>query len=179
MTKFCFDAMPVPHPLAAAGRSLADAIAEERRLLHPLIDAADLIVNTSRTSVHELRDLIGERLAPAATPLDPVPVIRLQAHTSDIRCAHAAESVLGAALARDPPVMAFLQASAAVHRMLEDLQRFLEHRVPEYERANRCSAWRSAAPAASTAASAWWSASPILPRPRYPQLLVRHNALPR
>ncbi|MEQ1831592.1 MAG: RNase adapter RapZ, partial [Candidatus Eisenbacteria bacterium] len=51
------------HPLAGAGVSLADAIAEERRLLHPLIDSADLVIDTSRMSVHELRDLIGQ-LAP-------------------------------------------------------------------------------------------------------------------
>ena len=52
------------HPLAGAGRSLADAIAEERRLLHPLIDSADLVIDTSRMSVHELRDLIGQRVEP-------------------------------------------------------------------------------------------------------------------
>src|SRR5687767_9741410 len=52
------------HPLAGAGMSLADAIAEERRLLHPLIDSADLVIDTSRMSVHRLRALIGQRVEP-------------------------------------------------------------------------------------------------------------------
>ena len=43
------------HPLAGADRSLADAIAEERRLLHPLIDSADLVIDTSRMSVSRAR----------------------------------------------------------------------------------------------------------------------------
>ena len=54
------------HPLAGAGVSLADAIAEERRLLHPLIDSADLVIDTSRMSVHELRDMIAKRVEPQA-----------------------------------------------------------------------------------------------------------------
>ena len=54
------------HPLAGADESLADAIAEERRLLHPLIDSADLVIDTSRMSVHELRDSIAQRVEPRA-----------------------------------------------------------------------------------------------------------------
>ncbi len=54
------------HPLAGAGVSLADAIAEERRLLHPLVDSAGLVIDTSRMSVHELRDAIARRVEPRA-----------------------------------------------------------------------------------------------------------------
>jgi UPF0042 nucleotide-binding protein len=43
-----------PHPLAA-GLSVADAIREERRQLHPLRRLADTILDTSALSVHELR----------------------------------------------------------------------------------------------------------------------------
>ena len=179
------------HPLAAAGRSLADAIAEERRLLHPLIDAADLIVNTSRTSVHELRDLIGERLGDRrrqhlsilfqsfgfkhGTPADADFVFDARTLPNPYW-----EPQLQALSGRDPPVIAFLQASAAVHRMLEDLQRFLEHRVPEYERANRgyltvaigCTGGQHRSVYLVERLAEYF-------RPRYPQLLVRHNALPR
>ena len=50
------------HPMAV-DRPLADGIAEERRLLRPLREAADIVIDTSRTNVHELtrmlRDLVG------------------------------------------------------------------------------------------------------------------------
>jgi UPF0042 nucleotide-binding protein len=43
-----------PHPLAV-GRSVAEAIREERRLLHPLRRLADQILDTSTLNVHDLR----------------------------------------------------------------------------------------------------------------------------
>ena len=108
-TRCCCGAMPRPrrrHPLPAPASSLADAIAEERRLLHPLIDSADLVIDTSRMSVHELRDLDREarRAAGAGPAFDPVRVLRLQARDARrrgfrVRRAHAAESVLGAGAA--------------------------------------------------------------------------------
>ena len=48
-----------PHPLAA-GRSLAEGIAEERRLLEPMRRLADLVLETSALTVHELRRKILE-----------------------------------------------------------------------------------------------------------------------
>ena len=50
------------HPIAV-DRPLADGIAEERRLLRPLREAADIVIDTSHTSVRDLsrmlRDLVG------------------------------------------------------------------------------------------------------------------------
>ena len=43
------------HPLAKAGRSLREAIGEERRLLRPVTDAADLVLDTTQTRVNQLR----------------------------------------------------------------------------------------------------------------------------
>lgn len=51
-----------PHPLAGDGRALKDAIAAERELLAPLADEADMVLDSSRTSVHELRELVRERI---------------------------------------------------------------------------------------------------------------------
>jgi RNase adapter protein RapZ len=51
-----------PHPLAGDGRALKDAIAAERELLGPLADEADMVLDSSRTSVHELRELVRERI---------------------------------------------------------------------------------------------------------------------
>ncbi|MBZ5583721.1 MAG: RNase adapter RapZ [Acidobacteriia bacterium] len=49
-----------PHPLGA-DRSIVKSIRTERRQLAPIRAMADLIINTSRFTVHELREFIGER----------------------------------------------------------------------------------------------------------------------
>jgi hypothetical protein len=46
------------HPLSREGLGLADSLRQERELLEPIADAADLIIDTTRTTVHELRELI-------------------------------------------------------------------------------------------------------------------------
>ena len=50
------------HPLSRQGENLHEAIAIERGLLEPLVNAADLVVDTSRMGVHELRELINRRV---------------------------------------------------------------------------------------------------------------------
>ncbi|MBX3704288.1 MAG: RNase adapter RapZ [Steroidobacteraceae bacterium] len=177
------------HPLTGAGRSLADAIAEERRLLHPLIDRSNLVVDTSRMSVHELRDLIGRRLETQG----PAPLSILfesfgfkhgvpgdADFVFDTRTlpnpywAPALRPLTG----RDGPVVAFLEASPQVRRMAEDLIRFLEARLPECEAANRgyltvalgCTGGQHRSVYLAERLAAHF-------RPRYPNLLVRHNAL--
>ena len=179
------------HPLAGAGRSLADAIAEERRLLHPLIDSADLVIDTSRMSVHELRDLIGQRVEPRApgrlsilfesfgfkhgTPGDADFVFDARTLPNPYW-----QPSLKALTGRDGPVVAFLEASPGVHRMVQDMIRFLEGRVPEYEAENRgyltvaigCTGGQHRSVYLAERLAAHF-------RPRHPQLLVRHNALPK
>ncbi len=49
-----------PHPLGT-GNSIAKSIKSERRQLASIRAMADLIINTSKFTVHELRDFIGER----------------------------------------------------------------------------------------------------------------------
>jgi UPF0042 nucleotide-binding protein len=43
------------HPLSMQGLPLSDAIAQERRQLHPLVALADLVVDTTELNVHQLR----------------------------------------------------------------------------------------------------------------------------
>jgi len=179
------------HPLAGAGRSLADAIAEERRLLHPLIDSADLVIDTSRMSVHELRDLIGQRVEPQApgrlsilfesfgfkhgTPGDADFVFDARTLPNPYW-----EPALQPLTGKDSRVIAFLEASPRVTLMVEDLIRFLENRLPEYVAANRgyltiaigCTGGQHRSVYLAERLAAHF-------RPRYPQLLVRHNALPQ
>lgn len=49
-----------PHPLGTA-RSITKSIRAERAQLAPIRAVADLIINTSKFTVHELREFIGER----------------------------------------------------------------------------------------------------------------------
>ena len=179
------------HPLAGADRSLADAIAEERRLLHPLIDAADLVVDTSRMSVHELRDTIARRVEPRApgrlsiqfesfgfkhgTPGDADFVFDARTLPNPYW-----EPALKPLSGRDAKVVEFLEASPRVERMVADLVRFIESRLPEYEEANRgyltiaigCTGGQHRSVYLVERLAQHF-------RQKYPQLIVRHNALPQ
>ena len=57
-----------PHPLAGEG-ALLDKIASERERLAPLHDLADLSIDTSRYSIHDLRRLIVDRFGGANAPV--------------------------------------------------------------------------------------------------------------
>jgi UPF0042 nucleotide-binding protein len=48
------------HPLSGTGTPLADAIKKERALLSAITANADMFIDTSRTNVHQLRDLVME-----------------------------------------------------------------------------------------------------------------------
>ncbi len=53
-----------PHPVA--GDDLTEAIADEREVLEELRGRADLVIDTSRMNVHELRDLITDAFSAEA-----------------------------------------------------------------------------------------------------------------
>jgi RNase adapter protein RapZ len=57
-----FESVRRAHPLQGSGR-LIDGIANERELLAPLRDVADLVLDTSNRSVHELRHAIESAFA--------------------------------------------------------------------------------------------------------------------
>src|SRR5450432_263021 len=50
------------HPLVTGDVSLREAIASERRLLEPITNAADLVIDTSSMGVHALRERLRERM---------------------------------------------------------------------------------------------------------------------
>ncbi|MGB8327776.1 MAG: RNase adapter RapZ, partial [Steroidobacteraceae bacterium] len=49
------------HPMSSVDVDLREAIAMERRLLEPIVYAADMVVDTSRLGVHQLREIIRKR----------------------------------------------------------------------------------------------------------------------
>jgi len=58
------------HPLSRDSGNLHDSIAAERRLLEPVINAADLVLDTSRMGIHELRQAVQQRIEQRATGQD-------------------------------------------------------------------------------------------------------------
>ena len=57
-----------PHPLSAEGMSLREAIAREKELLGPIIACAELIIDTSHTSIYQLRDAVRGRVGLRTEP---------------------------------------------------------------------------------------------------------------
>ena len=62
-----FDSVSRPHPLQGSGR-VVDGIAAERELLQGMRAEADLVLDTSRLNVHELRGRMREAFATEADP---------------------------------------------------------------------------------------------------------------
>jgi RNase adapter protein RapZ len=50
-----------PHPLADGDLAIGQSIVAERKLLAPIVSLADLIINTSKFNVHDLRDFIRQK----------------------------------------------------------------------------------------------------------------------
>jgi RNase adapter protein RapZ len=46
------------HPLDSEGLRVSDTIAKERKLLQPLRERADVVIDTSNINIHELRDIL-------------------------------------------------------------------------------------------------------------------------
>jgi UPF0042 nucleotide-binding protein len=136
------------HPLSRDGLGLAEAIRQERELLEPIADAADLIVDTTRTSVHELRELIRQRVGARTegrmsilfesfayrhgVPGDADFVFDVRSLPNPYW-----EPGLAKFTGRDPAVIEYLERHPIVAKMFADLVGFLEHWIPEFVRTNR------------------------------------------
>ncbi len=137
-----------PHPLTRKGLPLDEALSTEARLLAPLREEADLVIDTSYSNLHELRALLRTRL------LDN-PQVKLNLLLQsfgykygipsdsdfifDVRClpnphwyAH-----LRPLTGRDPEVIQFLSSQAEAQSMLEQLEHMLTSWLPLFEREQR------------------------------------------
>jgi UPF0042 nucleotide-binding protein len=136
------------HPLSRSGLGLADAIAEEKRLLEPIAGVADLVIDTSHLSVHELRELVRQRVGQHSDghmsilfesfafkhglPGDADFVFDVRSLPNPFW-----EPGLADYTGLDKPVADYLARHEPVKRMLDDLIRFLENWIPELGRTNR------------------------------------------
>ena len=132
-----------PHPLAP-DRSVAEGIDEERRKIHPIRALADVILDTSNLTVHELRDAFvrmthadGSRAemvvnllsfgfkhgAPAEADL-----------VFDVRCLPNPHFVdrLRHLTGRDPRVARFMRRHSVTQEFIDRLTAFLKFALPHY-----------------------------------------------
>ncbi len=136
------------HPLSSREMGLGDAIALERELLAPISDLAELTIDTSRMSVHNLREAVRDRLADShdgqltllfrsfgyknGMPGDADFVF-------DARCLPNPywKTSLRSLTGRDAEVIEYLDSHQVVTRFVNDIGAFLESWVPEFRKSNR------------------------------------------
>jgi UPF0042 nucleotide-binding protein len=128
--------------------SLLDAINLERELLGPITYSADLVIDTTDSSIYELRKLLEERISERhkgnlsiqvesfgfkhGVPYDADFVF-------DVRCLPNPywDLALRPLNGKDPAVAAFLQEHPITGQMADDILVFLQKRIPEYIEHNR------------------------------------------
>lgn len=178
-----------PHPLSAQGLSLREAIIREKELLGPVIACAELVIDTTRTSIYQLRDAIRGRVGLRSEPGLSILIesfgfkhgIPLDADfVFDLRCLPNPywEVTLRPLSGKDQQVINYLERHDNVREMFEDISGFLRRWIPRYIDFNRnyltvglgCTGGqhRSVYMAEKIAA--------VLAK-EYPQVLIRHNEL--
>jgi UPF0042 nucleotide-binding protein len=136
------------HPLTGVEHPLAEAMRLEKSILEPLASRADLVVDTTATNVHQLRELIRGHIGNKVThglslffqsfgfkhgaPLDADFVF-------DVRCLPNPhwEPSLRSLTGQDKPVADFLANNPSVHPFLDDITGFLHRWIPLFETENR------------------------------------------
>lgn len=136
------------HPLSHEGRDLRHAIALERQLLEPVMNAADLVIDTTRLGVHGLRDIIVQRVEQRAAgdlsitfesfgfkhglPADADFVFDARTLPNPFW-----DPQLRALTGRDAEVIRYLENQPAVGKLLDDIANFVAARIPEHSASNR------------------------------------------
>ena len=136
------------HPLSRSGLGLKEALEQEERLLVPVANAADLTIDTTRLSVHELRELIRERVVERRSggpsllfqsfayrhgvPDDADFVFDARALPNPYW-----ESSLRELTGRDEAVARFMAGHDEATEFLADVTGFLERWLPSLVRSNR------------------------------------------
>ncbi len=136
------------HPLSRRNLPLTEAIAIEKSLLEPIAAQADLVIDTTGTNVHQLRELVRARVD--ARPADGLSLMfesfgfkrgipRHADFVFDARCLPNPhwDMHLRGLTGRDRPVIDFLNDKSEVDRMLRQIQDFLLGWLPVFERENR------------------------------------------
>ncbi|WFP49738.1 RNase adapter RapZ [Methylomonas sp. EFPC3] len=136
------------HPLSTESRPLREALEIEREMLRPLALRADIVIDTSYTHYHQLRDLLKNRLGEKGKnslsilfqsfgfkygiPLDADFVFDARSLPNPYWAPE-----LRGLTGRNPAVADFLQNDPAVKEFLHDIGYFIGRWAPRFESDNR------------------------------------------
>ncbi len=136
------------HPLSNTDLGLLEAIKLEKELLSPIADLASLTIDTSSLTLHDLRDIVRDRVAnhepnilalqfqsfgfKHGIPIDADMVF-------DLRCLPNPYWVntLRGLTGLNQEVIDYLEEQPEVEKMFSDIKGFLENWIPSFERNNR------------------------------------------
>jgi UPF0042 nucleotide-binding protein len=135
------------HPLSGKVLDLREALDLETKLLDPISSMADLAIDTTTLTIHELRDLVRHRVTgnrhefallflsfayKNGVPVDADLVF-------DVRCLPNPHWIadLRSQTGLDQPVQAFLQSHTEVVSMFNDIRGFLDTWLTRFEANNR------------------------------------------
>ncbi len=136
------------HPLAGPNLPLLEAIRKERRLLNEITAHATLIIDTSHTNLHELRELVRSRLH---APVDDKPTLLFESFGFKNGIPTDADFVFDVRFLPNPhwdrklrlltgldkAVRDFLEAQPLTTRTLDELSHFLEAWIPRFDTGGR------------------------------------------
>ena len=136
------------HPLSRGGLPLADAIQQEKKLLEDIHANADLSIDSSDLNVHELRQMIIDRLLEQSTAEMGILIQSfgfkngVPADTDfvfDVRCLPNPhwEKALRPLTGRDRAVVKYLENYPEVDAMFVSIHGFLADWIPRFEKENR------------------------------------------
>ncbi len=136
------------HPMSSRGMGLGEAIDFERQLLSPVRDLADLVIDTTRMSIHDLRRTIRDRLDERAT--DRMSILfrsfgfkhGIPGDADFVFDARTLpnpywDTSLRSLCGRDEAVIEYLERHEDVERFVTDLHTFLVRWIPEFRKSNR------------------------------------------
>jgi len=136
------------HPLSRTGLGLQEALEQEQRLLAPVANAADLTIDTSTLSVHDLRELVRQRVV-ERSPGGPSLLFQSFAYRHgvpddadfvfDARALPNPywEPALRELSGRDAAVAQFMSDHDEARQFLADVTGFLERWLPSLVRSDR------------------------------------------
>jgi UPF0042 nucleotide-binding protein len=136
------------HPLSNDQVSLAEAVELEKTLLEPIARRADLFIDTSKTTIHQLRGWLLQRVDRRQ---ENRLSLSFQSFGYKHGVPHHADFVFDARClpnphwlpdlrpltGRDPDVINYLEGEILVKKMFQELCNFLDHWIPAFEKDNR------------------------------------------
>ncbi len=136
------------HPLSSEAQSLDDAIKRERSIMSEFVESADIRIDTSYMLLHELRDIVRERIAQKALASLSIQIMSFgfkhgipsdADFVFDVRCLPNPywKKHLRQFVGNEQPIIDFLSNQESVKKMLDDLLRFFSEWVPQFEADNR------------------------------------------